>query len=559
MISNRHINLIKDKLVIAFDYDPRVVALVGSFEGSKYYPKKRSWTIPSVHVIRVVELLLPFGFDYDLSTSRFYQEKKRQLVKIENAKRGIFSEKEEAIFSDTELPFRHYQKIGSAFECIAKNCILGDAPGLGKTLQSIGATRLKDAKKVLILCPSSAKITWKDECQKWVPDLTSVMITGSPAQRTKLWNSDSVYYIANYELLHRDVETMRNIDWDFVIADEATDISNPAAKTTKRIKKIKSKYRIALTGTPINNRVEDIWSIIDWANPGYLGTFSDFKKEYCNVDRFGNIESYKNLDKLRDKLAPFILRRLKSDVLDELPPKTYCDMKIEFSTKEREIYIRIEEEILGELKMLGMFNARNLEKSLVKLTRLRQVSNSLELVTGENHSSKLNALKNLLSIILADKNEKTIIFSVSRKMAMILHRELSEYNPLLIVGGLSDDEKEKNIHDFNNLNENRIMIMTSAGSRSLNLQRASSVIHYDLPWSISAATQREDRAHRMGQKSNVTIYRLLMEGSIDEKILEVLYSKRRLSEQVVGQSDDDLSEVTTMSDTEFQQLFTIYK
>lgn len=554
----RKVSLKKGKLHIEFPYDSRIVALVGSIEGRLYNKKKKYWTVPIVHVIKVVEFLSQFNFEFDPHISEIYTEKVRQLVKIRRIKKGEFTQKEVEIFDSTKLPVRHYQKIGSGFMCVAKNCILGDAPGLGKTLQSICATKLKDAKKVLIFCPASAKITWKNECDKWIPDTPATMISGGPLARQKLWETDSTFYICNYQLLLRDLKFMKMIDWDFIIADEATDISNPSAKTTKCINSLDAKYKIALTGTPINNRIEDIWSIMNWARPDYLGTYYQFTESYCMKDKYGSINAYKNLDKLRAKLAPFVLRRLKSEVLDELPPKTYEDIYVEFSNEEFQLYSSIEEEIVGDLKFHKMFNARNLSQAMVKMTRLRQMANSMELVNGRNVSSKLNALKELLKIVLSDKNEKTIIFSISREMALILMRELEEYNPLLIAGGVSDEDRAKNIDSFNNDDVHRIMIMTSAGSRSLNLQRASSVIHYDLPWSISAATQREDRAHRMGQKSNVTIYRLLVKNSIDEHILKVLYKKKELSKVLLGQSDEDVSDVPKMTDEEFQKMFTIY-
>ena len=326
--------------------------------------------------------------------------------------------------------------------------------------------------------------------------------------------------------------------FDTIICDESTRISNPRAKTTIALKKISATHKFALTGTPFNNSIQDIWSILDFCKPGILGSFWQFTEQYCTKDRFNAIVGYKNLTDLKEKIAPLMIRRLKSEVLHELPPKTFENIYIEFSPLEKKMYKSIKDEIVLELKELGMKNSRNLQHILTRMVRLKQIADSTELIFKNDFvSSKLDVLKELLISINANVN-KTIIFTQFKEMALILLRELSGYNPLLIAGGVLQEKRHENIQLFQTDEKYKILVMTDAGSMGINLQKATSVIHYDSPWSISKMEQREDRAHRIGQKQNLTVYKLIVEKSIDEYVLKVLYKKQQIANQILGDKDN---------------------
>ena len=539
----------KDKLVLDFKFDKILVTTVNAFPGRKYVAKKRVWTVPAIHIALVVNTLSKYSFNFTNEVLDLYKEQKRRLAKVARIKQNIFNQIEEEAFKRLNLPLYEYQKIGAGFICAGRNVIIADQPGLGKTIQSLSATKIRNAQKILIFAPKSAKKTWKDEIKKWLDEDSVVVVGGSPAERQKQWESDSKYYVVNYHLLLRDSNFMRKINWDFVIADEATDISNPDAKITKALKKLKAKHKVALTGTPISNTIKDIWSIMDWVQKGLLGTFGEFQKEYCIKDKYGSIIGYKNLEKLKTKIEPYFLRRLKSEVLTELPPKTYENIYSEFSPEELRLYVAIQEEIMEDLVKLKMTDRRYLSKALVKMLRLKQMTGSSEIINGERISSKLEDLKELLKIILSG-DDKAIIFTQFKTMADILMRELSEYNPLLIAGGVSEKERGENQDTFTDDSKHKLLIMTSAGSRSLNLQRASYVIHYDLPWSISQTEQREDRAHRNGQKQNVTIYRMMVRNTVDEYNLGILNSKQGVSDELLDEGHDKIedSDITITED-----------
>lgn len=522
-------------LIITFEYDPILVEIVKKFDSRKYNTKTKEWSVPIVHTKKVLETLIPLGFSARQDVRDEYDEIIRHNHKVEKILAGNFNDSEKEAILKTNLPLFDFQKIGTGFLCVNKSALLGDEPGLGKSIQSLAATIIKNSKKTLIVCPSSLKLNWLDEIYKWFKNKKVIVITGDKNTRSKLWSEEADYYIMNYELLLRDIEEIKKIDWDFIIADEATRISNPKAKQSKLIKTIPAKYKIPMTGTPLSNSVQDIWNIIDFINPGMLGTYWQFLEKYCDKDRFGGIIGYKNLNDLKLILSEIMIRRKKSEVLKELPEILYETIYVEFDVEEKKIYNAVKNEIMSELKeyeINKVLNDKFLSMILVKMIRLKQVTGSLELVSDHVFSSKINTLKELLKDIL-HSNAKVLIFTQFSTMADILIRELEEYKPLLMSGKVDNKTRKENEIKFQTNEENRIMVMTSVGSYGLNLQRASYVVHYDFPWSLEKMEQREGRAHRINQKLNVTVFKLIVQNSIDEYVLKVLHRKQKMSDDML--------------------------
>ena len=527
----------ENNLIISFQYDPYLVEIIRRIGNRQFDTKRKYWKVPISQIETVVSRFSQFKFHFDEDVKKEYLKRRKKIKRLERIREGIFTKEESQKILEIDLPLFLFQRNGSGFMCAAHSALNGDEPGLGKTIQAIAATKILKCKKILVLTFASLKGTWEEEIQKWIPDVTYEIIKGEKKCRDKKWAKNINYYIVNYELLLRDLDQIQKIEWDAIIADEATRISNPKAKSTKAIKKIKAKYRFSLTGTPLNNSIQDVWSILDFCEPGSFGTYYQFIEEYCEKDLWGNVKAYKNLDKLKIKLKPYLIRRLKKDVLDQLPPKLYEPIYIDLSSEERKFYDAVKNEIKKELFEMGMKNKKGLKNIMTKMLRLQQTTDSLQLVsTDTSKSSKLETLKELLPIITAGKN-KTIVFTKFREMAYILINELKEYNALLIAGGVKEEEREKNKKLFQNDPKHKILVMTDAGAFGLNLQIASSVVHYDLPWSITKTLQREDRAHRHGQKSNVTIYTLISKGTIDEYVQKILHQKQKTAERVLG--DDD--------------------
>ncbi len=529
----------KENLIISFDYNPVIIEVVKQFDSRKYKSTTKEWIVPIVHVKRVLETLIPLGFSARQDVRDEYDKVIKHKQNIERILANNLKETETDAIEKTNLPLYNFQKIGTGFLCATSSSLLGDEPGLGKTIQSLATVIINDAKKTLIFCPSTLKLNWADEITKWLPDKKTVVITGSKKQREEDWKKDVDFYLVNYELLLRDMPEILKFDWDYIIADEATRISNPKAKQSKLIKTIPAKHRIALTGTPLNNAIQDIWNILDFCQPDLLGSYWQFTSKYCEKDRFGGIVSYKNLNELKEHIANNMIRRKKKEVLTELPDKLYETLYIEFDVEEKKIYEAVKNEIASELKeyeISKVLNDKYLSNILVKMVRLKQVTGSLELVSEHQFSSKLDALKELLDDIIHN-GSKAIVFTQFSVMADILVRELSKYKPLLISGKVSNDDRKINVDKFQNEDENQILISTEAGGFGLNLQRANYIVHYDLPWSISKMEQREGRAHRIGQKNNLTVFRLIVQDSVDEYVLKVLHKKQMTSEDILGDKE----------------------
>ena len=518
------------KIEISFAYQPHLVSFVKSLEGRSYSQASRTWFIPLANASVNIQRLTERGFQVEES---LLQEVGKDIQEAQEAEQ--LAQQPDAEFN-SPLPLFPFQKVGAAFLHKVGSGILADDMGLGKTIQALAVCEYLKAEKVLIFCPASVKWQWAQEIKKFAGK-DAVVVEGTPKERNLLWTHKDfhTYFIANYELLLRDFNYLSARDWDVIIGDEATRISNPRARQSKLIKKLKAKRRLALTGTPISNRAQEIWNLVDFCQPGAIGKYWDFINRYCLKNKFGGIEGYQNLDELQSRLKRYMIRRMKIDVLPELPAKITTDIPFELSDEEKALYKRLKKEILFEIEkqdISKMENPISIQYTLVKMTRLRQLADSMELLGTNSKSSKLEVLKDLLSEALVE-GKKAIIFTQFAKMADILERELAEYKPLKISGAIKERYKDV-VDKFNTDQNNFILIMTSAGQYGLNIQRASIIFHYDQEWSLAKMLQRTGRAYRYGQKEKVLEYNLLAIGTIDYYIKKVLHGKTELSNKVLG-------------------------
>ena len=546
-----------------FKYDPQVVSFVKSLDGRKYSPATKTWFVPIAGSWHVVQRLIKRGFKI--------QDELLEAVK--NDEKEAQDAEALAVMDDTEfntpLPLFPYQKVGSAFLYKIGSGILGDEMGLGKTVQSLALCERVKAKKVLIFTPSSVKWQWAGEIERFIPqdgwrkppsvqypasdrapeysEVSQIaVIDGNAREREELWRGDYRFYIANYELLLRDFEAMNCREWDIVIADEATKISNHTAKQSKLIKKLRAKRRIAMTGTPISNRANEVWNIVDFCQPGVLGDYWSFQQKYCLKNQWGGVFGYQHMDELRGKLKRYMIRRLKVDVLPELPAKITTDIPFEMTAEEKELYKKIKKEILFEIEhkdIAKLATPMTIQYTLVKLLRLRQLADSTELLGFNTQSSKLEVLKELL-VEAITQDKKAIIFTQFAEMADILARELAEYKPLLISGTIKEEYRDV-VKKFNEVEDHKILIMTSAGQFGLNIQRASVIFHYDFEWSLAKMEQRDGRAHRYGQKDTVMVYNLIAKNTVDEYVQKILFKKKDLSNAILM---DDIRNMLTLGD-----------
>lgn len=547
----RYINLRDDKLILGFDFSPIIVQAVRSIDGRTWNKTTKHWEIPVENLEETLKVLVPLGFTPHLDVKEYQKKIEAELKVFDDIKNSTDQP------YTGNLPLYDFQRKGAAFLKNMPAALLGDVPGLGKTIQVLAAT--EEDSHVLFFTMNSLKFTTAEEITKWFPGMEKevLVIDGDKRLREEqwtLWAKKKKYVIANYETLIHDFDFISLHGWETIVCDEATRISNPSAKTTLNLKKLKSKKRIAMTGTPISNTPDDLWSIVDWLVPKYLGTFYQFREKYCVVESdWGRVVGYKNLDLLKQKIDRFMLRRIKEEVLKDMPPKTIENIVFPLSESESKLYSAIRKQIVEEVSGLSNLDTRTLNIIPVKMLRLKQCTGHPELVHSLDvkEATKLQVLKEMIEGIVAS-GDKAIIFTQFAEMLHILSRELKDYNPILIYGDIDSEERMKSVKEFNDSPYRHVIVMTEAGAYGLNMQSASYVFHYDAPWSIAKLEQRENRAHRIGSKKPVTIYNLIAKGTIDEYVLKILKRKNQISVDILsdaerlgeaGLSPDDIKDI----------------
>ena len=460
---------------------------------------------------------------------------------------------------------RAYQKTGfnwlKTLQKYGFGGILADDMGLGKTIQVIALLldeKNNGGKTSIVVCPSSLYINWEKEIKRFSNNIKTLIVSGNADQREELIKTISDYdvVITSYDLLKRDIDNYKDFKFKYVIADEAQYIKNNNTKNAKALKEINSETRFALTGTPIENSLAELWSIFDFIMPGYLYTYKKFKDEFESlIIKENDAESMQRLQKL---VAPFVLRRIKKDVLKELPDKTEQVMYSKMDEEQQKLYNSYM--ALAKVKMKQEIEANGFEKSKFKIlsliTRLRQICCHpqlfLENYTGE--SSKLNQCLDIIEGAIAAKH-KILLFSGFTSMFDILIPELEkrgiEYS--ILTGQTKVDTRIEMVDEFNKDDNIKVFLISlKAGGTGLNLTGADMVIHFDPWWNLSAQNQATDRAYRIGQRNNVQVFKLITENSIEEKIQKLQEKKQDLTDAVIKSEETFISK---MSQEELLNLF----
>lgn len=474
--------------------------------------------------------------------------------------------------SDFEAPeelqntMREYQKYGyrwlRTLEAYKFGGILADDMGLGKTLQIISV--LSAAKKEsseknppsLIVCPASLIYNWYEEFQKFAPDMRILTISGIAAERKKLIALIEDYdaVITSYDLLKRDIAEYDDKKFLYQIIDEAQYIKNHSTAASKSVKLIHSKYRFALTGTPIENRLSELWSIFDYLMPNFLYGYETFRKDIETPIVKRNDEEASR--RLRRIVSPFILRRLKTDVLKDLPDKLEKTHYSKFEPEQQKIY---DGQVLKIQQMLDNENDEDFQKNklqlLAELTKIRQICCDPSLIY-ENYSGVSAKRESCLELVknAIDGKHRVLIFSQFTSMLDIISKDLTNENiPFYtIVGSTPKEKRIELVNDFNEGDVPVFLISLKAGGTGLNLTGADVVIHFDPWWNSAAQNQATDRAHRIGQTRTVTVYKLIIKNTIEEKIQQMQEKKNSLAESIL--SSDSVS-ISTLSRKELLELF----
>ena len=460
-----------------------------------------------------------------------------------------------------QATLREYQKDGynwfRTLDYLGFGGILGDEMGLGKTLQTITLLLSKPESKSLIVAPTSLIYNWKNEFEKFAPSMKVLLCNGTPEERIKELKNYTEYdvIITTYNLLRRDLEYY-DMTFDYFIIDEAQNIKNPSSLSAKSVKDIKSKTRFALTGTPIENSLMELWSIFDFVMPGYLYDEKKFTTRY-----FRRLEEGPEiLQELNRMVKPFILRRYKKNVIKELPDKIEKRLLVPMSDEQKvvyETYSNYAKDLIEQKVENNEFSKSRIE-ILSYITKLRQICLDPS-VTMENYlggSGKIDALMELLEQS-SSEGHKILVFSqftsVLKNIAKILKEQNYKYSYL--DGSISSLERMKMVEEFNEGDNSVFLISLKAGGTGLNLTSADVVIHFDPWWNPAVEDQATDRAHRIGQKNVVEVIKLIASGTIEEKIVELQDTKRELINSVLG---DDLSSGTFINTLQEQDILNLF-
>ncbi|MBE7022185.1 MAG: DEAD/DEAH box helicase [Ruminococcaceae bacterium] len=466
---------------------------------------------------------------------------------------------EESLLPPAELSgiLRDYQKFGfrwlSLLSSYGFGGILADDMGLGKTLQILTLLQAFKEKEgrlsALVVCPASLVLNWENEIRHFTPSLSSCCIIGTGAERISLLKNAKQYNICitSYDLLKRDLEHYGDMAFDFEIIDEAQYIKNHNTLNAKTVKAVSAKTRFALTGTPIENSLAELWSIFDYLMPGYLYRYSKFRRVFeVPIVKENDAAALAELKKLT---TPFILRRLKRDVLKELPPKTETILYTNLAQEQRTLYAAnlasMQKELSEQLEVGISGKGRMIVLSM--LTRLRQLCCDPSLVYEgyKEESAKLELCMELVESSV-NSGHKLLIFSQFTSMLAILekrlrHKKIPYY---LIEGATKKEERTAMVNAFNQDDTPVFLISLKAGGTGLNLTGADMVIHYDPWWNLSAQNQATDRAHRIGQKNSVQVYKLIAKDTVEEKILTLAAKKQALAEHVLPDENTLLAGMT---------------
>jgi len=437
-----------------------------------------------------------------------------------------------------------YQLDGVAFAVGAGRAILADDMGLGKTIQGIGAAELlareASSSKVLIVCPASVKSQWRGEIERFSHRDCQIVLGGA-RERAQQYENECFFTICNYEQVLRDIQAIERVRWDLIILDEGQRIKNWEAQTSRVIKGLKSPFALVLSGTPLENRLEELYSVAQFVDDRRLGPAFRFLNRYRIADEDGRVLGYGNLAELRQRLAPILLRRTRASVMQELPPRSMEIVRITPTGEQSEIHdanLRIVSQIVNK-PYISEMDLLRLRKALL-ICRMAADSTTLVDKRKPGYSSKLEHLDELLERLLAERDRKIIIFSEWTSMLDLIQPLLSRHKAryVRLDGSIPQKKRQQIVHEFQRNPDCRAIIMTNAGATGLNLQAANTVINVDLPWNPAVLEQRIGRAHRMGQKQPVQVFLLVTEQTIEEGMLKTLTLKRDLALAALDMDSD---------------------
>jgi len=531
--------------------DPKILEPVAEAAGDIQFDKHGHAEVSTLELGNLSRLLS------EVPTPKVAKEVKKLLQTMTGEKAARAPRKAKALTAK----LREYQRSGFAWLWqLHENRmtgILADDMGLGKTVQALALmTKAKEEEgqaPSLIVCPTSVLSVWKQEVGKWAPSLSVLVWHGQDRAENRRLLKKTDVVVTSYSILRRDIEELVKIRFRYVILDEAQYIKNWTTSTAKSAKKLKADHRLALSGTPVENHLLDLWAIFDFLAPGFLGKLTEFQKNFVKPIEDGD---QRTLEQLRVRVRPFIMRRKKEDVASELPPKTEQTLFVHFNKSQLGLYNRIlkaaKNEITGRIDEVGVDKSQM--TILAALTRLRQVCCDPKLLglpegSAVPASAKVEAFKELMADCIGS-GRKVLVFSQFVEMQKILAAELDAMgiDHLWLHGGTKN--REELVAQFQTPTGPPVFLISlKAGGSGLTLTEADTVVHFDPWWNPAVEDQATDRAHRIGQEKPVMVYRLVVEDTVEQKMVELGRRKREVAEGALGR-DTTGGKKLTMEDIE---------
>ncbi|MBU0569338.1 DEAD/DEAH box helicase, partial [Patescibacteria group bacterium] len=442
-----------------------------------------------------------------------------------------------------------YQK-GAVLKAVkAGRCLLADDMGLGKTIQAIGAAEILARElgitSVLIICPTSLKYQWKNEIEKF-SSRSALVIEGRPDERKLQYQNRAFFKIISYNVVLNDLQAIQTSGFDLVILDEAQRIKNWKTKTALYVKQITSPYALVLTGTPLENRLEELHSIVEFVDRYRLGPLFRFLANHQIADDNERVIGYTKLHNISKTIAPILVRRTKKQVLDQLPGRIDKNIYVE-TTQEQQVIHQEHYETVSRLvnkwRRQKFLSEKERQILMISLNCMRMVANSTFILDQKTrHDTKIDELKIILKEVFEGSEEKVVIFSQWERMTRLIAKELQEW-PVgfqYLHGGIPSPKRKDLLKNFHEDSNNLVFLSTDAGGVGLNLQCASVVINMDCPWNPAVLEQRVARVHRLGQKRPVTVINFISRNTIEENLLRLIGFKKSLFDGVLDHGENQV-------------------
>ena len=470
----------------------------------------------------------------------------REKAKRENIVKTYDDEKLDNLLKVNLYP---YQKEGIRFAAKAGKAIIADEMGLGKTIQAIGTAELLRKEgligSILVLCPTSLKYQWRSEIKKFT-NAEVFVIEGSHLKRKEAYNRPEPYKIISYNSAANDIKILGSLQTDMLIMDEVQRLKNWNTQISRAARKIEADYSVILSGTPLENKLDELYSIVEFVDNFRLAPYYLFKDKHIITDETGKVLGYKNLNDIGKKLSDILIRRRKKDVKLQMPERSDKNLFIPMTNEQKDMHQEWQNQVrllVLKWRKMHFLSDKDRKRLLLFLSQMRMVCDSSYILDQKTrYDTKVDECVNIISDIISEEGEKVVVFSQWERMTRLIAKDLEkkEIGFEYLHGGVPSEKRKNLVDNFMNEPSSRVFLSTDAGSTGLNLQSAATIINIDLPWNPAVLEQRIGRIYRLGQQNNIQVINLVTPHSIEEEMLGKLRFKTSMFEGVLDDGEDSV-------------------